>query len=248
VTSITSTNTDLDIANLQLAATGAKKASKQLGQQDFLALMIQQLRNQDPLKPMENGEFIGQMAQFSTVTGIADMTKSIASLADSFNSGQALQAASMVGRTVLTEASTGSFSGTKPLSGAVELPYSTSSAVVRVYSSAGELVRELPLGTQEKGLTNFSWDGTLANGQPAPAGRQRSKARPATRHSPPISRRRSRASRSRATAAVHKSGPTVAPVCASRRSRQSCKENHDVISNCAQRPQRSLDRPAGHVQ
>lgn len=171
MTSITSTTNDLDLANLQLASTGAKKATKQLGQQDFLALMIQQLRNQDPLKPMENGEFIGQMAQFSTVSGIADMTKSIASLADAFNSGQALQAASMVGRTVLTEASAGNYSGTKPLSGAVELPYSTSAAVVRVYSNAGELVRELPLGTQEAGLSNFSWDGTLANGQPAPAGR-----------------------------------------------------------------------------
>jgi flagellar basal-body rod modification protein FlgD len=171
VTTITSTNTDLDLAGLQLASTGQKKATKELGQEDFLALMIQQLRNQDPLKPMENGEFIGQMAQFSTVSGIADMTKSVAALTDAFNSGQALQAASMVGRTVLTEASAGSFTGSKPLAGAVDLPYTTSSAVVRVYTSAGELVRELPLGNQQAGLSNFSWDGTMANGQPAPAGR-----------------------------------------------------------------------------
>jgi flagellar basal-body rod modification protein FlgD len=171
VTTISSTNSDLDLANLQLASSTGTKAKKQLGQEDFLALMIQQLKNQDPLKPMENGEFIGQMAQFSTVTGIADMTKSIAGLAESFNSGQALQAASMVGRTVLTEASAGAFSGTKPLSGAVDLPYNTSSAVVRVYSSAGELVRELPLGSQQAGLSNFAWDGTMSNGQPAPAGR-----------------------------------------------------------------------------
>jgi flagellar basal-body rod modification protein FlgD len=150
VTTITSTNTDLDIANLQLASTGGTKAKKELGQEDFLALMIQQLRNQDPLKPMENGEFIGQMAQFSTVSGIADMSKSLAGL---------------------TEASSGSFSGTKPLSGAVELPYGTSSAVVRVYSNSGELLRELPLGSQEAGLSNFTWDGTMSNGQPAPAGR-----------------------------------------------------------------------------
>lgn len=171
MTTITSTNTDLDLANLQLASSATSKAKKELGQEDFLALMIQQLKNQDPLKPMENGEFIGQMAQFSTVSGIADMSKSIGGLTDAFNSGQALQAASMVGRTVLTEASTSQFSGTKPVAGAVELPYGTSSAVVRVYSNAGELVRELPLGTQQAGLSNFSWDGTMANGQPAPAGR-----------------------------------------------------------------------------
>jgi flagellar basal-body rod modification protein FlgD len=171
VTTITSNNTDLDLGSLQLASSATNKAKKELGQEDFLALMIQQLKNQDPLKPMENGEFIGQMAQFSTVSGIADMSKSIAGLADAFNSGQALQAASMVGRTVLTEASSSQFSGSKPVEGAVELPYGTSSAVVRVYSGAGELVRELPLGTQQAGLSNFSWDGTLANGQPAPAGR-----------------------------------------------------------------------------
>ncbi|MEQ1803381.1 MAG: flagellar hook assembly protein FlgD [Gammaproteobacteria bacterium] len=171
MTTITSTNTDLDLANLQLASSATNKAKKELGQEDFLALMIQQLKNQDPLKPMENGEFIGQMAQFSTVSGIADMSKSIAGLTDAFNSGQALQAASMVGRTVLTEATTSQFSGTKPVDGAVELPYGTSSAVIRVYTGAGELVRELPLGTQQAGLSNFSWDGTLANGQTAPAGR-----------------------------------------------------------------------------
>ena len=46
------------------------KAKDQLGQEDFLKLMTTQLQNQDPFAPMENGEFIAQMAQFSTVTGI----------------------------------------------------------------------------------------------------------------------------------------------------------------------------------
>jgi len=173
VNTITTTNSEIDLSSLQLPSTGAPKATKELGQEDFLALMIQQLRNQDPLKPMENGEFIGQMAQFSTVSGIADMTKSVAGLADAFKSGQALQAASMVGRTVLTEASTGTFTGSKPLAGAVDLPYATSAGVVRVFTTAGELVREIPLGSQQSGLSNFTWDGTLANGQPAPAGRYR---------------------------------------------------------------------------
>lgn len=170
MTTITSNNTELDLANLQLASS-TNKAKKELGQEDFLALMIQQLKNQDPLKPMENGEFIGQMAQFSTVSGIADMSKSIAGLSDAFKSGQALQAASMVGRTVLTEASAAAYSGSTPIRGAVELPHATSAGVVKVYTAAGELIRELPLGSQQAGLSNFSWDGTMSNGQPAPAGR-----------------------------------------------------------------------------
>ncbi len=173
MTAITQPNSDLDLAGLQLSGAGQRKASKELGQEDFLALMIQQLRNQDPLKPMENGEFIGQMAQFSTVSGIADMTKSVASLTSAFNSGQALQAASLVGRTVLTESDAGNFDGSQAINGGVDLPYATSAAVVRVYNSAGEPVRELPLGSQQAGLSNFSWDGTLANGEAAPAGRYR---------------------------------------------------------------------------
>ncbi len=173
MTTITSNSTDLDLASLQLASSSTQKAKKELGQEDFLALMIQQLKNQDPLKPMENGEFIGQMAQFSTVSGIADMSKSIAGLSDAFNSGQALQVASMVGRTVLTEANAALYSGSSPVTGAVDLPNATSNGVVRVYTAAGELVRELPLGTQQSGLASFTWDGTLANGQPAPAGRYR---------------------------------------------------------------------------
>jgi flagellar basal-body rod modification protein FlgD len=163
--------TDSLLSSLQTPPAAGRKDSKSLGQEDFLALMITQLQSQDPLKPMENGEFIGQMAQFSTVTGIAEMTKSVSSLTEAYNSGQALQAASMVGRTVLTEDSSALLAPGKPLTGAVELPYATQAAKVRIYSDTGQLVRELPLGAQDAGISNFSWDGTLANGQVAPAGR-----------------------------------------------------------------------------
>lgn len=159
------------LASLQSPPAAARKDSKNLGQEDFLALMITQLQSQDPLKPMENGEFIGQMAQFSTVTGIAEMTKSVDTLAEAYSSGQALQAASMVGRTILTENSSAQLAPGKPLVGAVELPYATQAAKIRIYSDSGQLVRELPLGAQDAGLSNFSWDGSLANGQTAPAGR-----------------------------------------------------------------------------
>ena len=53
------------------------KRKSSLGQEDFLRLMTTQLQNQDPFAPMENGEFIAQMAQFSTVTGITEMGQSL---------------------------------------------------------------------------------------------------------------------------------------------------------------------------
>ena len=61
--------------------TDAKQGSSDtLGQSDFLKLMTTQLQNQDPFAPMDNGDFIAQMAQFSTVTGIEEVNSSLKTL------------------------------------------------------------------------------------------------------------------------------------------------------------------------
>jgi flagellar basal-body rod modification protein FlgD len=52
-----------------------------LDQSDFLALMSAQLKNQDPTKPVDNSEYVAQMAQFSTVNGIAETNRSLATIA-----------------------------------------------------------------------------------------------------------------------------------------------------------------------
>ena len=56
---------------------GPRVTKKSLGQEDFLKLMTAQLNNQDPFKPVDNTDFIAQMAQFSTVTGITDINKNL---------------------------------------------------------------------------------------------------------------------------------------------------------------------------
>ena len=86
--------------------TLAKKKTS-LGQEDFLKLMTTQMTHQDPNNPMQNGEFLSQMAQFGTVSGIQDLQKSFADFANSINSDQALQASSLVGRYVSVPTSTG---------------------------------------------------------------------------------------------------------------------------------------------
>ena len=68
------------------------KANDELGQTEFLELMTTQLTYQDPLKPMENGDFLGQMAQFGTVSGISELNNTFSNLSESFQSNQALQA------------------------------------------------------------------------------------------------------------------------------------------------------------
>jgi len=74
-----------------------------LGQNDFLKLMTTQLMNQDPLQPMENGDFLAQMAQFSTVNGITEMNASVQSMSESFTSQRLMQAGSLINKSALVE-------------------------------------------------------------------------------------------------------------------------------------------------
>ena len=86
------------------ATTGtsaAPSASAAIGQQDFLTLMLAQLKNQDPLKPMENGEFLAQLAQFSTVGGIEKVNDTLASLGSGMRDFRIATAANLLGHEVL---------------------------------------------------------------------------------------------------------------------------------------------------
>ena len=82
------------------SSAGKPDDSGKLGQEEFLRLMITQLKNQDPTKPLDSGEFLGQLAQFGTVSGLADLKSSFTELAGSLVSNQALQAA---GRSLLDD-------------------------------------------------------------------------------------------------------------------------------------------------
>lgn len=167
---INSVSGELDLNQYALPTSQQEAQRTTLGQEDFLALMVTQLQNQDPFQPMENGEFLGQMAQFSTVSGIGDMSSSLSQLAESLYASQALQASAMIGRAVLTEGNLAQLADGEPLEGAVDLPYSTSTGFVRITAANGQVIRELPLGAQGAGLVNFAWDGIGADGSQAPDG------------------------------------------------------------------------------
>jgi flagellar basal-body rod modification protein FlgD len=141
-----------------------------LGQEDFMHLMLTQLKNQDPFKPMESGEFLGQLAQFGTVQGLAGLQTSFDSLSSSLVSNQALQASSLVGRSALARTSSLEIAAGQAVSGAVDLPASSAATTIAIRDSAGQTVRTLPLGAQPSGLAAFTWDGLDDNGSPVAAG------------------------------------------------------------------------------
>ena len=151
-------------------ADNAKKDNGRLGQEDFMKLMITQLQNQDPFEPMENGEFLGQIAQFGTVSGIEQLQQSFKDFAQSIQSGQALQAASLVDRAVVVPADTITLDPEFGQWGSVNLPASATDVTISVHDQSGALVRRIPLGPQSAGSVEFTWDGLTESGELARPG------------------------------------------------------------------------------
>jgi flagellar basal-body rod modification protein FlgD len=133
--------------------------------------MLTQLKNQDPFKPMESGEFLGQLAQFGTVQGLAGLQTSFDTLASSLVSNQALQASTLVGRSALVETATIGIAAGQTVSGAIDLPASSAAVSLSIRDATGQTVRTLQLGTQSQGLASFTWDGLGDDGAAVPAGR-----------------------------------------------------------------------------
>ena len=142
------------------AAAATTTASSQLAatQDRFLALLVAQMKNQDPLNPMDNAQVTSQMAQLSTVSGINQLNATVQALSASMASAQSLQAASMIGHAALVP-------GTQidlmkgQSDAAVELTQPADKVTVTISDSKGNAVRTLQLGAQDAGVINFKWDG-----------------------------------------------------------------------------------------
>jgi flagellar basal-body rod modification protein FlgD len=141
-----------------------------LGGTDFLTLMLAQLKNQDPTSPVDSNTFLSQLAQLSEVQGITSLNTSFSSLSSSLSSSQALQASSLLGHQALVNSSTATVAAGATVTGAVNVPQTTSQVVLNISDSSGVLVSQVNLGAQPAGLTGFSWNGKTSSGAQAPAG------------------------------------------------------------------------------
>ena len=144
--------------------------NKELGKNEFLNLLVAQLNNQNPLEPQGNGEFIAQLAQFSQVEGIEKLNTSMESLLSGYQSSQALQASSLVGRKVIIPSEKAVVDTSESFKATAVLPVSSSNVYVNVYDNAGSLVSRVNLGEQAAGNVSFIWDGKDADGNVVPPG------------------------------------------------------------------------------
>jgi len=162
----------LDQLSQQAASSSSTTTtgSTALGKDAFLQLLVTQMKNQNPLDPQDNTAFVAQLAQFSSLEAMQNLESSVDSISTTYQSSQALQASSLVGRSVTVDAGSTTVDTSKGMTGSVAVATATSSATVKVYDSNANLVDTINLGTQPVGTTSFTWDGKNADGTVATAG------------------------------------------------------------------------------
>jgi flagellar basal-body rod modification protein FlgD len=150
-------NNILEKIGAKTPETDATKRKSSLGQEDFLRLMTTQLQNQDPFAPMENGEFIAQMAQFSTVTGITEMGQSLNGISDKLNEFRIATASDLLGNSVLVPGNIARPNKNNEIHGIIDLPSASSETSVSFFDETGEHLHSIDLGAQPGGLVGFEW-------------------------------------------------------------------------------------------
>ncbi len=155
-------------ASSATAATTSNSSTAAM-QDQFMTLLVTQLKNQDPLNPMDNAQMTSQMAQINTVSGINQLNATLQALSASMTPNQTVQAASMIGHGVLVPGNGVDLANGTAMGG-FSLAGPSDSTKVSIYDSSGALVDTMNLGAQPAGVSDWQWNGTDGNGNQAPAG------------------------------------------------------------------------------
>ena len=140
------------------------------GQDRFLKLLVAQLKNQDPLNPMDNAQITSQMAQISTVSGIDKLNTTLQQMATSFNASQSVQATAMIRRNVLVPGSELHLQN-GAAQGGVSLTQPVDKLTVSILDASSQVLHTVDLGAQAAaGVVSFQWDGVTDSGAAAVPG------------------------------------------------------------------------------
>jgi flagellar basal-body rod modification protein FlgD len=134
-----------------------------LSQADFLKLLVTQMTNQDPTKPMDATQMTAQLAQFSQVAATQELQSSFDSLATNLSGDQFVRAAALVGQEALVPSTAGKLEN-GAMSGGVNVGTSGTYVNVQIKDASGNVVRNLSLGQPDAGLVKFDWDGKSDDG------------------------------------------------------------------------------------
>lgn len=157
-------------SSLNATSSSAASTTAAASTQDrFLTLLVTQMKNQDPLNPMDNAQVTSQMAQLSTVSGIDKLNTTLQAMSSSVTANQSLQAASVIGHGVLSPGSALNLANGSAIGG-VELPQAVDNLQVTIQDQSGNTVRTLQLGAMASGVQGWQWNGLNDAGAAMPSG------------------------------------------------------------------------------
>lgn len=136
----------------------------------FMKLLLAQIKNQNPLNPADQTEFVAQLAQFSTLEGIQNLNSSVQDISSMYRSTQALQATALVGRDVLVPGNIGYLEAGSKIEGTIAPGQASGDITMMIKDATGAVVATRDLGNIGDAETPFVWDGTDNSGNPLPAG------------------------------------------------------------------------------
>ena len=139
-------------------------------QNQFLTLLVAQLKNQDPTNPMDNNQLVSQLAQLNTVSGIEKLNTTLGSISGQINNNQSIQATSLIGHGVMVPGNEILVGKETSTPFGLELESAAENVTVTISDSTGKVVRTLELGAQTAGVHSWGWDGNVTDGTAAPDG------------------------------------------------------------------------------
>jgi flagellar basal-body rod modification protein FlgD len=151
------------------SSTAGSAAGVKATKDDFLKLLVTQMKYQDPMNPMDSAQMTSQIAQLNTVEGINQLNATVTSLQASLMASQSMQSASLIGKTILADGNSISLlNGSANLS--MRLEGAAESVVVDVINASGRIIKSTDLGANAAGIKSFTWDGSTSEGGTAPNG------------------------------------------------------------------------------
>jgi flagellar basal-body rod modification protein FlgD len=152
------------------AAAAAMKKETGLNKDDFLQLLVTQLKNQDPLNPQDSAAFVQQLAQLTQVEQTYNINTNLKNLLNSQSNGTSLSSVSFIGKGITAQGSQVALTAGNQASLAFTLPQASSQVTVQIRDANGNAVRTLTQGATAAGVNNIAWDGMNASNQPMPSG------------------------------------------------------------------------------
>ncbi|WP_211827075.1 flagellar hook assembly protein FlgD [Kistimonas asteriae] len=141
----------------------AANSTSGMGQEEFMQMLLAEINNQDPLNPQSSSEFVGQLAQITSVENLSSLNSQITGLVSSLQYSQAMQATDLVGKTVTVPINIMELESSGTMTGEVQVPVSADRVQLYIQDASGQIVDSIDLGAQASGTVPFTTD-SLAKG------------------------------------------------------------------------------------